>query len=152
MWQTYKLIVGLAAAGAHSTAVMVFNPYPGSALFDEIHAAGKIELNDEFYFGSLLRSGKSAVSYSERMGPSALVAIQLAMLSTFFGLQYLLRPQRAFKTLYNFVTRRKQETNMEQFLSTKWLYFKKQREVEREVAREKRRLPVISENRERDAA
>jgi len=155
MWQTYKLIVGLAAAGAHSTAVMVFRPYPGSALFDQIHAAGKIELNDEFYFGSLLRSGKSSVSYSERVGPAGLVAIQLAMLSTFFGLQYLLRPQRALRTLYNFVTRRKQETNMEQFLSTKWLYFKKQREVEREVAsaeranaKVKRKLPVISENRD----
>jgi hypothetical protein len=89
------------------------------------------------------------VSYSERMGPRGLVAVQLAMLSTFFGLQYLLRPQRVFKTLYNFVTRRKQETNMEQFLSTKWLYFKKQREVERA---KRRHLPVVSEERDRDAA
>ena len=42
-WNTYKLIVRLALAGAHSTAVMVFSPYPGSALFEEIYKAGKIE-------------------------------------------------------------------------------------------------------------
>jgi anaerobic magnesium-protoporphyrin IX monomethyl ester cyclase len=130
-WKTYKLIIQLAFAGAHSTAVMVFNPYPGSALFDQIHATGKIELNDEFYFGSLLRSGKTSVSYNETMRPAMLVAIQLVMLSTFFGLQYLLRPQRAVRTLLQLVTRAKQETNMEQFLGTKWMYFKKRREVAR---------------------
>jgi anaerobic magnesium-protoporphyrin IX monomethyl ester cyclase len=148
VWQTYKIIVGLAAAGAHSTAVMVFNPYPGSALFDQIYAEGKIELNDEFYFGSLLRSGRSSVSYSKTMGPPTLVAIQMGMLSTFFGLQYLLRPQRAARTLYNFVTRQKQETNMDQFLSTKWLYYKKQREA----SRAKRRLPLVQGDGKRDAA
>ena len=163
VWETYKLIVALAAAGAHSTAVMVFSPYPGSALFEQIHAAGKIELNDEFYFGSLLRSGKSAVSYNERMGPKALVAVQLTMLSTFFGLQYLLHPERAFKLLYNVVRSRRQETNMEQFLGTKWLYFKKKREAERQAASlhgdgdsesppPKRKLPVVKDAGERTAA
>ena len=149
MWQTYKLVVALALAGAHSTAVMVFNPYPGSALFDQIHAQGKIELNDEFYLSSLLRSGRTALSYNEKLGANELVLVQLGMLSTFFGLQYLLHPERALKTVFNFFSRRKQETNMDQFLSTKWLYFKKQREADRST---KRRLPLVQERRERDAA
>jgi radical SAM superfamily enzyme YgiQ (UPF0313 family) len=149
MWQTYKLVVALALAGAHSTAVMVFNPYPGSALFDQIHAQGKIELNDEFYLSSLLRSGRNSVSYNEKLGPDQLVLVQLGMLSSFFGLQYLLHPERAIKTVFNFFSRRKQETNMDQFLSTKWLYFKKQREADRNT---KRRLPLVQERRERDAA
>ncbi len=139
VWETYKLIVQLAFAGAHSVAVMVFNPYPGSALFDQIHATGKIELGDEFYLGSLLRSGRTSVSYNENMSPKELVSVQLGMLSTFFGLQYLLRPGRALRTLRKLLTRAEQETNMEQFLSTKWMYFKKQREAERG----KRRLPVV---------
>ena len=76
-----------------------------------------------------------------------LVAIQLAMLSTFFGLSYLTRPQRAVKTLWNMITKKSQETNMDQFLGTKWLYFKKRREV----AKTSRPLPVVSRD-ERDAA
>jgi len=157
IWQTYKLIVALAMAGAHSTAVMVFSPYPGSALFEQIHAAGKIELNDEFYFGSLLRSGRSAVSYNDRMSPDTLVAVQLGMLATFFGIQYAKHPQRLLRIAYNFVKNRKQETNMEQFLHTKWLYFKKQREAQRQATTaattdqpgpdanepKKRRLPMV---------
>ena len=141
VWETYKFILGLALAGAHSIAVMVFSPYPGSALFDQIHSAGKIELDDEFYFGSLVRSGRTTVSYNDKMGPKTLVAIQLAMLSTFFGLQYALRPQRAIKTLYHFLTRAKQETNMEQFLSTKWMYFRKRREALRGIRAATRVLP-----------
>lgn len=127
VWETYKVIVQLALSGVHSTAVMVFSPYPGSALFEQIHAAGKIQLDDDFYFGSLLRSGRTTVSYNETMGPKTLVAIQLVMLSTFFGLQYLRRPGRLVKTLHTFITRGQQQTNMEQFLGTKWLYRNKRR-------------------------
>ena len=130
-WKTYKLICRLAAAGAHSTAVMVFNPYPGSALFDQIHAAGRIELDDDFYFSSLLRSARTSVSYNEPMSPMALVLVQLGMLSSFFGIQYLLRPQRLLKILWNVAAREQQETNLEQFLGTKWLYWKKRRETQR---------------------
>lgn len=147
-WNTYKLIVRLALAGAHSTAVMVFSPYPGSALFEEIYKAGKIQLNDEFYYGSLLRSGRTSVSYNENMNPNALVAIQLAMLSTFFGISYLSRPQRAIKTFWNVISKKSQETNMDQFLGTKWLYFKKRREV----SKASRPLPVVPRDSERDAA
>ena len=75
------------------------------------------------------------------------VAIQLAMLSTFFGLSFLTRPQRAVKTLWNMISKKSQETNMDQFLGTKWLYFKKRREV----ARTSRPLPVVSRD-QRDAA
>jgi radical SAM superfamily enzyme YgiQ (UPF0313 family) len=152
-WETYKLIVQLALAGAHSTAVMVFSPYPGSALFEEIYKAGKIQLDDEFYYGSLLRSGKTTVSYNEDMSPAQLVVVQLAMLATFFGIEYATRPQRLVKTLFNFVSKRSQETNMEQFLGTKLLYWRKRREAERtapdsEIA-PKRKLPVLGQ---RDAA
>ena len=129
VWATYKIIVKLALAGVHSIAVMAFSPYPGSALFDRIHASGRIALDDDFYFGSLLRSGRTTVSYNDGMGPRTLVAVQLLMLSTFFGLQYLRRPQRLLKTLYTFFARGQQQTNVEQFLGTKRMYARKRRET-----------------------
>jgi hypothetical protein len=58
-----------------------------------------------------------------------LVAVQFLMLATFFGLQYLLRPQRALRVLRNHLRGSGQETNMDQFLSAKRFYRRKKREI-----------------------
>lgn len=126
-WKTYQLIVKLALAGAHSTAVMVFNPYPGSQLFQQLYEKGMIPLSNEYYYSSLLRSGKTSTSYNPTASPLQLVWTQYLFLLTFFGIQYLLRPQRFLKILYTVCRSKAQESNLEQFLSTKWFYLKKKR-------------------------
>lgn len=140
VWATYKYIVRLALAGAHSIAVMVFHPYPGSELFAELHRTGKIILDDEYYFGSLLRSARTRVSYSAIMGSKLLVLMQLVLLFTFYGLSYLVRPWRVVQMAYRLLTSARQETIMDQFLDTKVLYLKKRREVR--ARRESEGLPA----------
>ena len=44
-----EIIRRLALMGVHDVSVTKFVPYPGSALFDEMLAAGRIELNDDFF-------------------------------------------------------------------------------------------------------
>lgn len=134
IWQSYKLGVRLAYHGLHSLAVMMFAPYPGSVLFDELFEEGKIETNDEYYFSALLRTGKTAVSYNKHFGPRSLVVIQLFFLCTFWGLQYFFRPKRLLQTLYNFFKGDgSEESIMDNLLNTKRFYWKKRREAEAPV-------------------
>lgn len=123
VWLSYKLIVRCAWIGVDSIAVMHFSPYPGSTYYDELRAENKIVFNDEYIYSSLLRASKEVKSYNARFKPFHLLLIQYLFLVTFFGLNYLLRPQRLFYRLRNLI-QGKQEVIMDQFLNTKYKQIK----------------------------
>lgn len=51
--RTRRLIRRLAWMGVDDVGVAKFFPYPGSVIFDELLAAGRIELNDAFFLGPM---------------------------------------------------------------------------------------------------
>lgn len=119
LWLTYKLILKMAVIGLHSTSVMVFAPYPGSEYYRSLLSENKIQFDNHYFYSTLLRSVGSLRSYHPVFKTWHLFSIQLLFLFSFFGLQYALRPWRIVKLTVNLL-KQKQESVMDQFLSTKF--------------------------------
>lgn len=115
---TARFIAAMAHAGLHTLSVIVFAPYPGSAQYDELRARGRLQHDEAWAYGSLLRSAGGTRSHHERWGPRRLLALQLGLLTGFFGLQYLRRPQRLARSAIE-LARGRQRTVLEQLASAK---------------------------------
>jgi radical SAM superfamily enzyme YgiQ (UPF0313 family) len=93
---TFRFLARLAQIGVDDVNVFPFSPYPGSEIFDDLLAAGKLRL-DADYFRSLLAFNDPAhsVSYADLVGSRALSALNLAAMAFFYVLSFTMRPQRA---------------------------------------------------------
>jgi anaerobic magnesium-protoporphyrin IX monomethyl ester cyclase len=118
LWGSARLTATLAWRGLHSLSVMVFAPYPGSEEYRRLLEQGRIDFDERYLYGSLLRSAGSLRSHHPRWSARRLLAVQLAMLLSFFALQYTRRPERAWSLLVNLV-RGREETVVDQFVATK---------------------------------
>jgi radical SAM superfamily enzyme YgiQ (UPF0313 family) len=117
LFQTIFFAWKLAWLGVHDAAIFLFSPYPGSALFDELRAEGKIgELNEEYF--------RSLVSFMDPFAPSEycrhvrgreLSFWRLFGMATFFVVSYLIRPIRFVRLVKN-VIKNESETVLEQRL------------------------------------
>ncbi len=116
--KSLKFLVKAALTGCQDAAVMIFAPYPGSADFKELLAAGKVAMKDDYYFLALARSGLSSKTYNPRMSTKQLVFAQYGMLLAFYATAYLSRPWRFFGVLKSLVTG-KESTQLDQLLRTK---------------------------------
>lgn len=111
---TLRFVARMAVVGVHDVSVWTFSPYPGSELFAELRAAGRLaDLNDD-YFASLLSYSdvSSAVSYDDHVDSKTLQRYRVAGLLLFYALSYVLHPGRPLRSLYNIATRR-YESRME---------------------------------------
>ena len=101
-----RLARRLAWAGCHDCAVMVFAPYPGSEDFERLYAAGRIELDDGFYFDSLRRGAAVRHSYNPLWSPGELVRRQLRLTAEFYALSHARYPGRVATRIANTIRRR----------------------------------------------
>ncbi len=106
--KSLHFIYRMALAGVHDASVWTFSPYPGSAIFKELQAQGRIRELDDDYYASLLSYSdiSQAVSYSEHMSSKELQRYRLAGLLLFYMVSYLSHPVRPLRSLYNIATRR----------------------------------------------
>lgn len=116
--QTTRFIATMAWAGLHTLSVMVFAPYPGSEAYADAVAAGRIDHDERWIYGSLLRSIGGGRSHHGRWGPRRLQFAQLGLLGGFFALSWLRRPKRMLDTVRTIVAGR-QRTVLEQLLAAK---------------------------------
>lgn len=116
--ETLAFIARMARDGVHDVSVWTFSPYPGSQLFDELRAAGRIPALDDDYFTSLLSYSNlgGAVSYDEHFSSRALERYRLAGMSLFYLTSYLTHPSRPLRSLHN-VARHRYESRMEMALA-----------------------------------
>ncbi|WP_236516946.1 B12-binding domain-containing radical SAM protein [Sandaracinus amylolyticus] len=97
---TLSFAARMAQVGVHDVSVWTFVPYPGSALFDELVAAGTLGPLDDDYYASLLSYSDlaKARSYDARIGDRALQRYRLLGLATFYGASFALHPTRPLGT------------------------------------------------------
>lgn len=117
LFETLRFVARMAVAGVHDVSVWTFSPYPGSALFDELRAAGRIGALDDDYFASLLSYSDlaGAVSYSDRVDSQTLERYRVAGMALFYALSWGTHPSRPLRTLLN-VARARYESRMEMSL------------------------------------
>lgn len=115
--QTVWFVWKLAWLGVHDAGIFLFSPYPGSQLFDELLAEGKIKALDEGYFRSLVAfmDPFAPSDYCRHVKGFELSFWRLFGMASFFGLSYLFRPVRFFKLVKN-VIKNESETVLEQRL------------------------------------
>ena len=111
---TLRFILRMARSGVHDVSVWTFSPYPGSQLFAELRAAGRLPQLDEGYYAGLLSYSDvaGAVSWAPALDSRQLQRYRLGGLLLFYGASYALHPGRPLRSLYNIATRR-YESRME---------------------------------------
>jgi radical SAM superfamily enzyme YgiQ (UPF0313 family) len=106
--ETLRFVARMARIGVHDVSVWTFSPYPGSELFAELRAAGRLPRLDDDYYASLLSYSdvSNAVSYAASLESGRLQRYRLAGLLLFYAISYLLHPGRPLRSVYNIATRR----------------------------------------------
>ena len=100
IYETLFLQMKLAFNGVLDAPVFEFSPYPGSEYFQLLLQKGTIQLNDE-YFDSLGQniSLRKKKRYCKNVSPIELYIYQFFGMSMFYGIYYIIRPQK----LVNFI-------------------------------------------------
>jgi radical SAM superfamily enzyme YgiQ (UPF0313 family) len=115
--QTVRFLIRMAIAGVHDMSVSLFSPYPGSALYHDLRAVGRIpELSDEYFLGlCAYKDFAQSVSYTDGLSPAVLNLYRIAGFVGFYGIQYLVRPWRLVRLILNLAHRR-QESRLDKSL------------------------------------
>ncbi len=119
IWRTLAFLARLARIGVHDVFIYTFSPYPGSPLFEELRASGRIRSLDEKYFFDLTAYIKltQAISYTDHVSSPALAGYRFFGLLLFYGLSFALRPGRLLRILKNLACPQS-DTRIEQFIKS----------------------------------
>ncbi len=120
---TFRFLAQIAVAGVHDISIAPLRPYPGSEIFRELQARGRIpqRLDDEYYRGLALGTenlpgAMSAVqSYTDAIPAKNLERLRVAALGWFFLVSWLIRPMRVVKLVRAVITER-QESRLDKSL------------------------------------
>jgi radical SAM superfamily enzyme YgiQ (UPF0313 family) len=115
---TMRLIRKFAVMGVHDITVSKFVPYPGSVMFRELLAEGKVQLNDEFFFSPMDLYTKNSPSYADAVSLKFLYRTMLLMFFNFYIISFLLRPFRVIRVLWRAIT-----TGVEETKYAKWFIY-----------------------------
>jgi radical SAM superfamily enzyme YgiQ (UPF0313 family) len=115
--ETLSLIRRVARMGVHDVTVSQFTPYPGSADFDDLVAAGKIsddfrELEEIIDFFS----GRGR-SYAETISAARLQRFMIWAFLNFYVISFLSRPWRLVRNLWAYFTRGTENARYVRFVS-----------------------------------
>lgn len=101
-WRTYQLMMKMAVWGLPELNVFPFVPYPGSQLFTEYLAGGKIVLADEYFLSLFGYADLSRpISWSPHFGPRTLNSMRLFLLASFYAVMFLTHPRRLWRLFVN---------------------------------------------------
>jgi len=95
----------LAFLGVDEVPLNIYSAYPGSELFRDLQGEGKIKLSDNYFLGlTSLNSdfGKlNPMTMNDNIGPRELAIYRLSAMLMNYGVSYITRPARIWRTLSN---------------------------------------------------
>jgi radical SAM superfamily enzyme YgiQ (UPF0313 family) len=116
IWETLRFGMRAAWIGVDDLPLFPFSPYPGTELYDQLLAEGRLPPPDNEYFASLGYMDLAETrSYSRHVSTAELSAYRVVGMSLFYAIGYLRQPARIVRTLRNFV-RGRSETVFEKSL------------------------------------
>ncbi len=112
--ESFWFVIRMAWVGVDDMSMWVFSAYPGSEIFNELKAKGRIKDFSDDYFTSLLSYSdlKNVISWNEHIGSRQLKYLRFLGILLFYACTYLFRPWRLFKSLRNII-RHKPQSRME---------------------------------------
>ena len=114
-WANLVFLVRCALAGADTASPQMFHPYPGSRDFDDLYGAGRIEMDEGFYYEGLSKASPRHESWNEHISSRSLYLVQLAMLMAFYGL----RPWRIVSSFVRAAGKGHERSLLDQLFRTK---------------------------------
>lgn len=114
--QSMALIRRLALLGVHDVSVTKFIPYPGSELFLQLQASGKIALDDAFFVSPMDFYSRDAPSYAKEISSRRLYWTMIWMFVNFYVISFISHPWRTALILVKAVFQGREETRY-----AKWL-------------------------------
>jgi radical SAM superfamily enzyme YgiQ (UPF0313 family) len=97
--ETMLLIRKMARLGVHDIAVSKFVPYPGSKLFKDLQASGRIKLDDDFFIMPMDFYTSRAPSFVDGITSRRLYFTMLWMFVNFYAISFLMRPWRVLEAV-----------------------------------------------------
>lgn len=115
--ETVRFLARMGRSGVQDMSISLFSPYPGSQLYKELRASGRIpELSDDYFLSlGAYKDFSQSVSYTEGLSPKVLNRYRIMGFLTFYGTQYAMRPWRAVKLVSNLI-QHKQESRLDKSL------------------------------------
>ena len=109
--------------GVDEAPLYIFQPYPGTELFDELLLTGQIHLEDD-YFESLANFSTGLLrppprSMSNHVGRFELFTYRIVGMALNYGISYMIRPKRIFTGIYDVFYSDRSRTVLEQRLKDK---------------------------------
>ncbi len=117
IWRTFAFLIQASWYGAYDAAPAVFSPYPGSALFDRLCQEGEISLARDAYLYEIIEiyDLMPPKIYCKNISSTAMRFYIFLFLVIFYGSNFIFRPVRFFRMIYNLV-RNKHESRIEHIL------------------------------------
>lgn len=119
--ETYLFIAKMAWVGVHDVNSYFFYPYPGSEMFRDLVAQGRIDPEapdyDELLAGACFTDFKAVRSWSEQFSAGMLRAFCIGSMAFFYTLAFLFWPLRAVESGWR-VLRGRPFTWLERFVYT----------------------------------
>lgn len=103
--ETARFVSRMAALGAEAVSVYPFCAYPGSELFDELIASGKIRMDDTYFENLVFTDYGRVVSYSDHFDVPQIRALLFLLNASFYGTQLVTHTKRFSSMAYQVVTR-----------------------------------------------
>lgn len=103
--KTYWFLVKASYYGAIDAAPSIFNAYPGSALFQELQDKKELTLSEDYFMSIVYsQSFHGFVNYNRNYEKKTMIALLWGGFLVFYTSNFLFRPWRALKSLYNVLT------------------------------------------------
>jgi radical SAM superfamily enzyme YgiQ (UPF0313 family) len=115
--ETLRFLFRMGRAGVHDMSISLFSPYPGSELYHDLRASGRIpELSDQYFLGlCAYKDFSQSISYTDGLSPRVLNLYRIGGFLIFYGTQYAVRPWRVLRVLGNLMQHR-QESRLDKSL------------------------------------
>ena len=105
IFETILYGLKLSFLGVDEVPLNIFSAYPGSELFRDLQAEGKVNLSDNYFLGlTSLNSdfGKlNPMTMNDNVGPRELAIYRLLAMLMNYGISYVTRPGRIWRTFKN---------------------------------------------------
>ncbi len=118
IFDTLLFGVRMAVIGVDEVPYFIFSAYPGTEIFRDLVATGRVKLGDQYFMQLVSFNGKFSNLRPRGVTNPNVSAFELASLRLVFmllnyGLGYLLRPSRIWRTLRNLATGKNSATVLE---------------------------------------
>lgn len=109
VFETLFFGLRMAILGVDEVPYFIFSAYPGTEIFRELVASGRVRLDDDYFLQLVSFNGKfSNLSPRGVTNPNLsafeLASLRLGFMLMNYGLGYLLHPRRIVRTLRNLIT------------------------------------------------